>query len=72
MWQGIKEIRKPDTTDKNGKIRKGQIETKKMSLIAAQRLFPTFMLTPPNSKSKKIHDGIVDALLICEYVKRKF
>lgn len=42
---------------------------KKRSLEAARRLFPgeTFLAT---AKSKVPHDGIVDAILICEYAKR--
>lgn len=72
-WQklaylGIKEIRKPSKIDAKGKEKKGAIETKMMSLVAATRLYPNadYHKTP---KSKKEHDGIVDALLIAHYGK---
>jgi len=49
------------------------IDTKAMSLVAAKRLFPNLNLRDPNApKSKKEHDGIVDALLIAEYCRRNF
>lgn len=46
-------------------------DTKAMSLLAATRLFPTqdFLAT---EKSKKPHDGIVDALLIAHYCKNVY
>jgi len=66
MWQGIPEQRKPST--KEGK--KGPIDTKLMSLMACKRLFPNEDLTK-SAKSKKDHDGIVDAMLLAEYGLRK-
>mgnify|MGYP000107824720 CR=1 FL=1 len=68
IWQkqaflGIKEIRKPSKIDKNGKERKGGLETKQMALLAAKRLYPNTELRA-TQKSKKEHEGIVDALLI--------
>jgi crossover junction endodeoxyribonuclease RuvC len=42
----------------------GKKDTKKMALLAAQKLFPS--LTIP-----KKHDGLVDALLIAEWGRRK-
>jgi hypothetical protein len=65
MWQGVSMIRKPS---KSGKTMVN--DTKAMSLIAARRLFPMmdFKRTPQCTKPD---DGIVDAVLMCEYCKRK-
>ena len=53
-----------------------KIENKKeMSLIAARRLFPNADLRDPNRKterSQKEHDGLIDSLLIAEYIRRMF
>jgi len=48
-----------------------QSDNKKTSLLAAKRLFPeeTFLAT---SRSRVPHDGIVDAVLMAEYARRKF
>lgn len=65
MYNNIKEIRKKPTIDKNGKKRKGKLDTKKMSLVSSKRKFPLFN----NLKSKRCsvpHDGLVDAVLIAE------
>jgi len=45
-------------------------DTKKNSMIAAQRLFPTvsFLAT---DRCKVIHDGMTDACLLAEYTRRK-
>lgn len=61
LFQGIPSIEKSD----------GKLDTKKMALVSAQRLFPgaNFLAT---SRSKKDHEGIVDALLIAEYGRRNF
>ena len=73
MFQGIPEIRKPPIKIKTGKRAgtsiKGRLDTKAMSLLAAKRLFPTVNLLA-TERSKKPHDGIVDALLIAEYGRR--
>ena|ERR1700748_545282 len=61
MWQGISVL----------KDAKGKTETKKMSLIAAKKLFPNTNLLA-TTRSTVEHDGIVDALLICEFSRRKF
>jgi len=66
VWQGISELRKPG---KEGK--KGSIDTKGMALLAVKQLFPKEGLTG-TERSKKAHDGIVDALLMAEYGRRKF
>lgn len=70
MFQGIPEIRKPSTINKNGKELKGRVDTKAMAEIACKRLFPneSFIAT---ERSKKYHDGLGDAVLIAEYLRRK-
>lgn len=68
MFQGIPEIRKPDMRDKYGKVRKGQLNTKAMSLLASQRLFPSVSLLRTPRCKKKDHN-ISDALLMSEYLK---
>lgn len=66
VWQkeiftGIEEIKKPG---------KDSRDTKAMAAVAAKRLYPdmSFNVT---SRSLKDHDGIIDALLIAEYARRK-
>ena len=46
-----------------------KLDTKKRALIAARRIWPTedFLAT---ERSKKPHDGIVDAALLAEYGRR--
>lgn len=61
MWQGIPLQKKPN----------GRTDTKAMSLLAAKRLFPNEDLTA-TERSVKPNDGKVDALLLCEYCRRKF
>ena len=74
MHQGIpqqyKAAVKIKTGPKAGQMGKPKKDPKKMSLMAVKRLFPTVSLlrTP---KCSKDHDGIVDALLIAEYGRRK-
>lgn len=65
MWQGIDVIKNPSKTGK-----KMVNDTKATSLVAARRLFPneTFLNT---EKCSKPHDGIVDAVLMAEYCRRK-
>ena len=48
-----------------------QKNSKATSLIAVKGLFPTFDLTATD-KATIPHDGIVDALLMAEYCRRKF
>lgn len=64
MWEGVSLQQKPSSTGKTMKT-----DTKCMSLIAVQRIFPNVDLRE-NERCKKPHDGIVDALLICEYGRR--
>ena len=73
VYRGIPEMRKPSYIIKQGKRRgqsqKGPIDTKKMSELAAKRLFPATDLRK-NENCEISHDGIVDALLIAEYGRR--
>lgn len=47
------------------------LKPKAKSLIAVKRLFPTLSeQIPVTPKSKKMHEGVVDALLIAEYGRR--
>ena len=76
IWQkhafvGIKEIRKPSRIDKLGRKVKGSLETKKMALLAAKRLYPEVNLKA-TVRSKKEHDGIIDALLISDWLKNNY
>ena len=66
MFMGITPIYKP------GKKRK-MLETKKMAELAYRRLFPDLDLyvTENGNTSKKVHDGLVDALLLAEFGRRK-
>lgn len=48
-----------------------KIDTKGTSLMVAKALFPDVNLLA-TKRSKVPHDGIVDALLIAEYCRRKF
>jgi len=72
MWKNIKPIRKASTKrKKDGTPAIGSVNTKATSLLAAKRLWPTedFLRT---ERSTKPHDGIIDALLLAEYSRRKF
>lgn len=75
LWQGVKPVKKPLTEKqkKAGRLN-GQVDTKKTSLLAAQKLFPEidFFVTEKGNKSKNFDDNLVDSVLICEYCKRKF
>ncbi len=61
MWQGVSPVYKSGKT----------IDTKATSLIAAKRLFPNEDLRK-SERATLAHDGIVDALLMGEYCRRKF
>lgn len=61
MWQGVSPVYK------SGK----SVDTKATSLLAAKRLFPNEDLRK-SERASKPHDGIVDALLMAEYCRRKF
>lgn len=66
MFEGVPEIIKPMKEGQKRKIR----DTKAMALIAAKRLFPDVDLRM-SERAKNPHDGIVDALLMAEYARRK-
>jgi len=63
IFQGITKIYKKGT--------KGPLDTKAMALVAAKRLFPKANLLMTD-RSSVPHDGLVDALLMAEYARRKF
>jgi len=66
MFVGIPEMKKTSSLVKSGEIR----DTKGMALMAIQRLHPRLKLT--FGKATKPHDGLVDAVLMAEYSRRKF
>jgi hypothetical protein len=77
MFQGIREVRKPSTTvkKKDGTMyeKKGRLDTKPMSILASQRLFPNVNLAHgKTARATKPHDGKSDSLLMYEYCKRHF
>lgn len=54
-----------------GKKAESRIDTKAMALMAVKRLFPKVDLLM-TEKSSVPHDGLVDAILMAEYARRKF
>jgi hypothetical protein len=72
-YMGVSEIRKAPIKITKGKFagttRPGPLDTKAMSLVAAQRLFPGADFRR-NERCKVQHDGIVDAILIAEFGRR--
>jgi hypothetical protein len=69
MYQGIPEIRKPGTETAKG-YRQGPLDTKKMSLMAAQRIYPNVDLRA-TERAVNPDEGIVDALLLATFAMRK-
>jgi len=63
IFQGVTKIYKKGV--------KGPLDTKAMALVAAKRLFPKVNLLMTD-RSTVPHDGLVDALLMAEYARRKF
>jgi hypothetical protein len=55
VWEGIPNMKKPN----------GKNDTKAMSLLAAQRLFP-------NQKFLKSKDGLIDAALMAKYLELSY
>ena len=51
--------------------KKEKVDIKKMSALAVQRLFPEVDCTT-TPRSSKPHEGIVDAILMAEYGRRKY
>ena len=70
MWEGIKKIGEYTGKELKNGDKQFKVDNKGMSLIAAKRLFPNVNLLA-TERSKKPHDGIVDALLIAGYCQRK-
>ena len=66
MWEGVAIQQKKSSTGKTMVN-----DTKAISEMAAKRLFPNIDLRA-TERSKKADHNKVDALLICEYCKRKF
>jgi hypothetical protein len=66
MWQGVPVQKKKS---KSGKTM--TVDTKKMSEIAAKRLFPDVDLRK-STRAKNPDDNKVDSLLMAEYCRRKF
>lgn len=76
MWMNSDVIsHKEVSTRKDGKtICRTIIDTKKTSINAAKRLFPTIDFRKddsPKSRCKNVDDNKVDSTLICEYARRK-
>lgn len=72
MFVGVPTMKKPDKiSKKTKKVVKGKNDTKGMALYAVKRLFPNAVLLE-TSRCHVPHDGIVDALLLAEYSRRKF
>ena len=69
MWEGVRLVKKMEKDKKTGEM-KEKTDTKATSLLAAKRLFPheSFLAS---SRSSVPHDGIVDAVLLAEYARRK-
>jgi len=67
VWEGVKVQFVPSSTNKSGKKK----DTKATSMVAAKRLFPDFDFTP-TERAEKLHDGMIDAMLMAEYCKRRF
>lgn len=70
-FQGIPELRKPQSEKQKAANRKGSIDTKAMALLAIKRLCPSY---PTNfgGRATKAHDGLVDAALLSFYAENKF
>ncbi len=70
-WQ--KEMVKDISPVMSGTLTKAghpKVDTKATALLLAQQLFPDFDFRA-TARSKKPHDGIVDAMLLAEYCKRR-
>lgn len=63
-WKYVKVQKKAD----------GKTDTKSTSYLAVQNLWPNvnFKITAKGTSSTNFHDGLVDASLIAEYIRRKF
>jgi hypothetical protein len=70
MFQGVDEISRAHKLPGNDGYKPVR-DTKAMALVAIKRLFPDLKLTF-GEKAKKPDDGLIDAVLITEYARRKF
>lgn len=61
MFTGIEAIYKPQSSS---------LDTKRMALICAGRIFPDLKFTF-SDRARKPHDGLIDALLLAEYGRRR-
>jgi hypothetical protein len=66
LWEGVP-VQKKLSSSKKTKV----TDTKKMSEMAAKRLFPNIDLRK-STRAKNVDDNKVDSLLLAEYCKRKF
>lgn len=70
-WQGVEPVKiSTGKKTKDGNL-KYKTDTKATSLVAANRLFPNESFLP-TERSKKPHDGLIDAALMAWYGKVKF
>lgn len=71
MWEGVKPVLILDKDKKNKDgSQKYKIDTKATSTLAALRLYPNVNFKP-SKHYKNDHDGLIDAILIATYAKRK-
>lgn len=70
-FQGIPELRKPQSAKQLAANKKGSIDTKAMALLAYKRLLPSYPLNF-GGRATKAHDGLVDAGLLSFYAQNKF
>ncbi len=75
MHEGVTPIMKATKRrTKTGDVVKKK-DPKATSLVAATRLFPDVDMRDPDRKTdraKKLHDGVIDAILMASYCRRKF
>lgn len=72
MWQDQKLIMKSKVVGKHDSgdaMVKSKTDSKAMSLSVAKKLFPSYDFLA-NNRSKKPHNGIIDAVLLAVYGKR--
>lgn len=73
MFEGVREMRKPSKKNKNNVLVKGRLDTKPMSILASQRLFPKVNLAHGKTARATVpNDNKSDSLLMYEYCKRHF
>jgi hypothetical protein len=70
-WQAyIFSLAQVEVTKRQSRLANGKWvnDTKAMAAIAAKRLFPSFDFSKITGRTGKLHDGIIDAMLIALYV----